>query len=367
MRDTRLAVSLQQAGPIPLEVEFTCEPGTVLAIFGPSGSGKTTVLRSIAGLYRPEHATIRSGGECWVDTGAGVFIPSQRRGVGMVFQEYALFPHLTAAGNVATALGHVPRDERRARAEALLARVHLSGQSTRRPHELSGGERQRVAVARALARDPSVLLLDEPFAALDRRVRRVLQDEIDALRRTLDLPLVLVTHDLDDVARLATHVLLLEHGRAVACDAVVALMSRPDLGWLRDAAALGAVFEAVVTRTDHPSGLAEVAYEGGSLLVSARGLTAGATVRLRIPAREVILATRAPDGLSLHNVLRGTVAAIHHPPDQDQVTVQVVVGAVRLLADVTPDAVERLHLEVGASVHALIKAVSVDVLGQHHD
>ena len=143
-------------------------PGDVLAIFGPSGSGKTTILRTIAGLYRPAHASVRSGAETWTDTATGTFAPPHRRAVGFVFQEYALFPHLTAAGNVMTALGHRPRAERRARAEALLTLVHLSGQMTRRPHELSGGERQRVALARALAREPAVLLLDEPFAAVDR-------------------------------------------------------------------------------------------------------------------------------------------------------------------------------------------------------
>ena len=210
MADRRLSVSLRQPAPIPLDVEFTCDPGDVLAIFGPSGSGKTTILRSIAGLYRPEHASVRSGAETWSDTAAGTFAPPHRRAVGFVFQEYALFPHLTARGNVMTALGHRPRGERRARAEQLLAWCTCPGSHDRRPHELSGGERQRVALARALAREPAVLLLDEPFAAVDRTVRRRLQDEIDELRRTLDIPLVLVTHDFDDVVRLATHLLILD-------------------------------------------------------------------------------------------------------------------------------------------------------------
>ena len=221
----------------------------MLAIFGPSGSGKTTILRTIAGLYRPAHATVRSGNETWTDTATGIFAPPHRRAVGFVFQDYALFPHLTAAGNVITALGHRPRAERRSRAEALLHLVHLSGKIDRRPHELSGGERQRVALARALAREPAVLLLDEPFAAVDRKVRRRLQEEIDSLRRTLDMPLILVTHDFDDVVRLATHVLILEQGKSVASGAVATLMSRPDLSWLREAVGLGSVFDAVVGRT----------------------------------------------------------------------------------------------------------------------
>ena len=176
-----------------------------------------------------------------------------------------------------TALGHRPRSEREARAAALLTQVHLSGQVTRRPHELSGGERQRVALARALARDPAVLLLDEPFAAVDRAVRRRLQDEIDELRRTLQMPLVLVTHDFEDVVRLATDVLVLERGRSVAKGSVTDLMSRPDLPWLGDAFGLGTVFDATVTRVLSDRGLAELRFDDGTLLAAERRATEGAS------------------------------------------------------------------------------------------
>jgi molybdate transport system ATP-binding protein len=359
--ERRLSVGLDQSGPIPLDVEFDCGAGDVLAIFGPSGSGKTTILRSIAGLYRPERASIHSNGATWTDTANGTFVPPHRRAVGFVFQEYALFPHLTAEGNVATALGHLPRTERGARANQLLRSVKLAEQAGRRPQELSGGERQRVALARALAREPAVLLLDEPFAAVDRQVRRSLQDEVNALRRTLDLPMILVTHDFDDVVRLATHVLLLERGRGVASGPVTTLMSRPDLSWLRQAVGLGAVFEAAVSgSTDH--GLMALAFDGGTLLAADRHLRPGATVRVRIAAREVILATRPPEGLSLHNVLSGQVSALHSDPGLDHVVVQIAVGRVLLLAEVTEDAVERLNLAVGAPVHALVKSVSIDVV-----
>jgi molybdate transport system ATP-binding protein len=358
----RLAVSLRQDGPIPLDVEFSCDPGDVLAIFGPSGSGKTTILRAIAGLAQPAHARVQSGADAWTDTDGEVFLPPHRRALGFVFQEYALFPHLTALGNVMTALGHLPRAQRRARAADLLEAVHLGGHVSKRPRELSGGERQRVALARALAREPAVLLLDEPFAAVDRAVRRRLQSEIDSLRRTLNVPLILVTHDFEDVVRLATHVLMLERGRAVASGALSTLMSRPDLSWLHDAVGLGSVFDAAVSRVDVDRGLVTLTFDGGTLLAPARHLTATTVVRVRIPAREVILATSAPTGLSLHNVLSGTVSAMHDDASGDAVIVQVTVGRVLLLAEVTRDAIGKLDIQVGHVLHVLIKSVSIDVL-----
>ena len=362
MPEYRLAVTLRQQSPIPLDVDFTCDPSAVLAIFGPSGSGKTTILRSIAGLARPTHTRVQSGGETWTDTDAGVFRPPHRRAVGFVFQEYALFPHLTALGNVMTALGHRPRAERRGRATELLDLVHLAGHASKRPQELSGGERQRVAVARALAREPAVLLLDEPFAAVDRSVRRRLQNEIDSLRRTLQVPMILVTHDFEDVVRIATHVLMLEQGRAIAYGPLSTLTSRPDLAWLREALGLGSVFDATVSQVDVDRGLVDLTFDGGTLVAPARHLTAGSAVRVRIPAREIILATNAPAGLSLHNVLSGTVSALHADPAFDAVIVQLKVGRLLLLAEVTRDAVAKLDIKVGDRLHALIKSVSIEVL-----
>lgn len=363
MASQALAVEFRQLEPIPLDVSFCCEPGDVLAIFGPSGSGKTTILRSIAGLYEPTEARVRVGSETWTNTADKVSSPVHRRAVGVVFQDYALFPHLTAEGNVLSALGHLPKPKRKARAMALLDQVHLSSQADRKPGALSGGERQRVAVARALARDPAVLLLDEPFAAVDRAVRRRLQDEIDEIRRTLDIPVVLVTHDFDDVVRLATHLLLLDRGRVVESGPLDAVTSKPDSPWLRVAAGLGSVCDAQVTRIHPERGLAELTCEGAVLWCPNHSLKTGVRVRVRIPAREVIIATEVPRGLSVHNALPGTVTALHLDPSRDHVTVQVVVGGMKLLAEITPDAVSRLDLAIGTSVHALIKSVSVEVYG----
>ncbi len=363
MRDGTLTATLRQAGPIALDVTLTCAPGEVLAIFGPSGSGKTTILRSLAGLYTPREGQVRVGSETWLDTSAGVARPAHQRAVGFVFQDSALFPHQTALGNVITALGHHPRHARRPRAAALLAQVHMAEYQDRRPADLSGGERQRVAIARALAREPAVLLLDEPFASVDRAVRRRLQDEIDRLRGDLNIPLVLVTHDFDDVARLATHLLMLDAGRVVASGSLQDVTSRPDLDWMRDAVGLGSLVEATVARVDAARGLVELAFEGGTLVAPQRYLPIGTVVRVRIPAREVILATDVPTGLSLHNVLEGRVLAIHRDPESDHAVVQLAIGALRLLAEVTHDAVTRLAITEGRHLHALIKSVSLDVRG----
>jgi molybdate transport system ATP-binding protein len=229
-----LDVWLRQDAPIRLEARLSCAPGELLALVGPSGAGKTTILRAIAGLIAPREGRVACGGEVWLDTSGGVFIRPYRRRVGLVFQSYALFPHMNALGNVAAALGHLPAAKRRERAAELLASVHLHGLEERRPAELSGGQQQRVALARALARDPAVMLLDEPFSAVDRRTRRALHEEIAELRGNLRIPMVLVTHDLGEVAALADRVCVLDAGQTLICGAPDEVLSGPMSARIRE-------------------------------------------------------------------------------------------------------------------------------------
>ncbi|MBF8223132.1 ABC transporter ATP-binding protein [Halomonas sp. 328] len=222
-----LRVRLDQRAPIPLAVELHCAPGELLALVGPSGSGKTTLLRALAGLYRPAGGRIQCAGETWFDSDAGICLSPQRRRIGLVFQDYALFPHLSALHNVMLAMGHRPADEREARAREWLSRVRLAGLEGRYPAQLSGGQRQRVAVARALAREPRALLLDEPFSAVDQVTRRRLQRELALLRESIEIPILLVTHDLDEAAALADRLCVLHNGRSLQAASPERLFRRP--------------------------------------------------------------------------------------------------------------------------------------------
>jgi molybdate transport system ATP-binding protein len=219
-----LDVRLQQAGPIPLAVELRCEPGELLALTGPSGSGKTSVLRAIAGLLDIADGHIRLDREVWFDAAAGTSVPAEQRRVGMVFQSYALFPHLSALDNVRLAL---PRGANAEVALQLLRDMHLEGLAARRPHQLSGGQRQRVALARALARQPKLLLLDEAFSAVDQPTRHALYDELIKLRERIALPIVMVTHDLREARLLADRMCILDGGATLQEGAPERLMSRP--------------------------------------------------------------------------------------------------------------------------------------------
>ncbi len=222
-----LKARLHNTAPIALDADLDCAPGELLALVGPSGSGKSTILRGIAGLFHPAKGYVRINGEVWLAPEQGIDLKTRARHVGLVFQNYALFPHLSALANVMEALSDRARAGREQRARALLARVHLAGLEDRKPAMLSGGEQQRVAVARALAREPKVLLLDEPFSAVDRYTREALYAELAELRRELDMPVVLVTHDLEEAVMLADRMTILQRGRTLQSGPPLEVISRP--------------------------------------------------------------------------------------------------------------------------------------------
>ncbi len=307
-----LVVELTQEAPIPLAAAFACSPGEVLALVGPSGSGKSTILKSIAGTYRPAAGLIRVNGEAWFSSAEGIRIPPHRRPVGMVFQSYALFPHLTALGNTMAAMGHVPRKEREERARSLLDLVHLSGLESRRPAELSGGQQQRVAVARALAREPNVLLLDEPFSAVDKSTRQRLYREIAELRRVFEMPVVLVTHDLDEAVMLADRMAVLHRGRMLQTGTPEEVTTRPLSPEVARLVDLRNVFAGTVAGRDEAAGGVIVEWAGLQLETSATcEAQIGRAVSWVIPDGFVVLHRRDRPSRGEHeNPVSGTVETV---------------------------------------------------------
>ena len=302
-----LTVRLAQSAPIPLDATLAAAPGELLAMVGPSGAGKSTILRAIAGLIRTAHGRIECANTVWFDAAVGVFRPPQRRRVGYVFQNYALFPHLSALDNVALAVGEAATAK--SRAGELLALVHLDGLEHRRPAELSGGQQQRIAVARALARDPAVLLLDEPFSAVDQVTRRKLHRELAQLRRQLNLPIVLVTHDLDEASGLADRMCILHHGRTLQSGRPLDVMSRPDSAEVARLVDLPNVFDGEVIAHDAAATRTLLRWRGRTLEAAhAPAFAIGSRVAWVVPSAGIVLHRRdRPSRGERENPVAGTV------------------------------------------------------------
>jgi molybdate transport system ATP-binding protein len=364
-----LTARLRQKDPIELDATLSCAPGELVALVGPSGSGKTTILRCIAGLERPTYGNVAVNSERWQDSERGVFLPPQARRVGLVFQDYALFPHLSVLDNVATPLRHLAPIERHRRARELLERVHLAGLEERRPAQLSGGQRQRVAVARALARDPRVLLLDEPFSAVDQVTRRKLQRELVLLRRSIRIPTVLVTHDLDEAATLADRVCVLHRGCTLQDAAPRELMLRPAsplVARLMDHSNLfgGRVQER---RAD---GSALLAWDEHVLeITSAPTFAPGTAVTWMIPPSHVVLHRRGrPSRGERENPVTGVVAELAVLGETSNVTLAIDGREDRVLNfSISTHAAERNGLTVGAPVTVSLLASGIHLMPREQE
>ncbi len=359
-----LAVRLEQAQPIPLAAELAVAAGELLALVGPSGSGKTTVLRCIAGLNRPRGGHIRCGEATWFDSDSGTDLAPQARSVGLVFQNYALFPHLSALENVATAMSHLPREVRAARGRALLERVHLAGLEERRPAELSGGQQQRVAVARALAREPQVLLLDEPFSAVDQVTRRKLQRELAELRRGLAIPMILVTHDLEEAAMLADRLALLHHGRTLQTGTPDEVLTRPKDAVVAGLVAARNIFAGRILGHDAERGFTFIDWNGRRLEAApAPHFAAGALVAWTIPPSEVILHRRVqPSRGIVENPLAGTIIDQVRLGSLTSVSIRVPGVEQALILDVPNHVAWRNGLEPGIEIGVSLLAKAIHIM-----
>jgi len=349
-----------QTGVLAIDVDFTMPGMGVTALFGASGSGKTTILRAIAGLGKLE-GSLRVGGTLWQDSASGLFMAPHERPIGYVFQEASLFPHLNVADNIKfgekrslwsgrtpPVFGHIVE---------LMKISHLLA---RAPHTLSGGERQRVAVARALMRGPELLLMDEPVSALDRGGRDEVLACLEALHREARIPILYVSHDSAEVARLADHLVIIKAGRKEAEGPTGTLFSQLDFTPPDGRSEAGVMLEATVQ--SHDKGMSLTQLEAGDQTLTTPLIDAaiGSRVSVRVKARDVALALKKPEAISIRNILKGKIADIHDAEDVCHVDVLVDIGGRQIRSQVTHDACRDLSLEVGTPVFALVKSMSFD-------
>jgi molybdate transport system ATP-binding protein len=348
--------ALQRQGDFCLNVDVTVPATGVTAVFGHSGSGKTTFLRCVAGLEKPDDGYLNVKGEVW--QGPSRFLPTHRRPLGYVFQEASLFPHLTAKGNLDYAIKRASDVFDVELYDRVLEVMGIDSLLERHPHQLSGGERQRVAIARALLIQPRLLLMDEPLASLDMARKQEILPYLERLHETFDVPVLYVSHSVDEVARLADRTLVFDQGEVVAQGRLADVFSRIDLplGFGEDA---GVVLQGKVVERDSQWHLARVAFEGGELWVRDGGDALGRSVRVRVLARDVSLALACHEDSSILNRLPVTVSEIAADKDEAMAMVRLQSGKEYLIARITQRSRQRLGVEPGRQLWAQIKSVAI--------
>ena len=342
-----------------LDVAFEAPPTGVTALFGPSGCGKSTVLAAIAGLLRPQAGRVLMHGQPLLDTAAGVHVAPEERRCGVVFQDARLFPHRSVEGNLRYGMQRAPEGAAGPGFDEVVALLGLERLLGRRPLALSGGEKQRVALGRALLARPRMLLMDEPLAALDMARRAEVLPFLNRLCAVARLPVVYVTHALEEVDALASHLVLLQAGRVLAQGEVEALSLRTDLP-LAARWDAGALLRCTVLAHDSQRGLTRLGFDGGTLELPLRDHPTGALVPVRVRARDVAVARQAPVQASVHNVLPCRLAAIEAASDPNERLLRLQLGATQLLSRVLRDTVERLALAPGDALYALVKGIALD-------
>jgi molybdate transport system ATP-binding protein len=340
-----------------IDAAFTAPGDGVTALFGPSGCGKSTILSAVAGLLRPDQGRVTLDDAVLLDTAQRVCLAPERRRCGVVFQEARLFPHLSVETNLRYGQRRAPPDATGPGFDEVVALLGIAPLLSRRPGRLSGGERQRVALGRALLARPRLLLMDEPLAALDAARRAEVLPFLARLRDVARIPILYVTHALDEVDALADQMVLLEAGRVLAEGSVEALTARTDLPLAarRDAGVLIACTVRAMS-----DGLATLDFDGGMLVTTSRPGPSGTRLRVRLRARDVAVAVEEPRGISTQNILPVTIAGIDEGSEPGEAFLRLAAGPTALLSRVTRDSVARLSLRPGLPVWALVKAVTFD-------
>jgi molybdate transport system ATP-binding protein len=333
----------------------------VTAIFGPSGCGKSTLLRTIAGFETPRAGRIYCGTDAWFDATKGIDVAPYRRAVGFMFQDTRLFAHLDVAGNLAFAEKRRRPTHRHIERSDVIAALDIEPLLSRRVDALSGGERQRVALARTLLTGPRVLLLDEPLTALDRERKAEILPYLENLPHRFGIPTLYVSHDVDEIARLADRALVLAGGRTQLHDSIAAAVERLDLQTYAGRFDAGVLVEGYIASHDTRLRATIVDLNGDTLMIPLVGhLPPGDPIRLRIRARDVAIAIRRPEGLSIRNVFAGQLSSLSADPETGFVEAVVDARGGRIRARLTRAAVEDLALVRGMPVFALVKSVTFE-------
>ncbi|HSC18836.1 MAG TPA: molybdenum ABC transporter ATP-binding protein [Rhizomicrobium sp.] len=345
-----------------LEVAFQAQNTGITALFGPSGAGKTTVIDALAGLIRPERGRIAVNGRVLFDSHTGTWIPAHARRAGYVFQDGRLFPHLSVEANLRFGWRRAAVALPEADVSRIVAMLGLESLLARKPAQLSGGERARVAIGRALLASPEFLLLDEPLAALDAARKQEIFPYLERLRDEQRLPIVYVSHSLDEVARLADTIVLLGAGRVLASGPLFDLLTDLRFGELSGGSPYGTVLEARVARHLVEHGLSLLAFAGGELAVATLSRAEGSRVRMHIRAEDIILARERPRAISANNILPATIVALRDSTPQ-HVDVRLGCGQTHFVARITRASCKRLELCEGQNVFAIVKSVTITPAG----
>ncbi len=349
----------KRLGAVHVAAELACPSQGVVALFGRSGAGKTSLVNMLAGLLRPDSGRIALRDAVLFDSASGIDLPPERRRIGYVFQEGRLFPHMRVRENLLYGWRRAPADERRIRLAEVVDLLGLETLLERRPGALSGGEKQRVALGRALLANPRLLLMDEPLASLDQARKQEVLPFVERLRDDLDLPIVYVSHAMEEIVRLADTLVLVSDGRVVASGSVEEMTSRLDLRPLTGRYEAGTVIAATVAGHDPRDDLSDLAFAGGLLTVPRLDLPVGTHLRLRIRARDVALSLERPRGLSIQNVFPATVVDIGEE-EGAQLDVRLDVEGAALWARITGRAKRQLALAPGTRIYALVKSAALD-------
>ena len=346
-----------------IDAQFEAPLG-VTALFGRSGAGKTTIVNAVSGLFRPDTALIRVNGHTLVDTANRIDVPTHKRRIGYVFQDARLFPHLTVLQNLRFGGWFNPgakatqQELGTGKLEHIVDLLGIEHLLARRPGMLSGGEKQRVAIGRALLSHPRILLMDEPLASLDEARKAEILPYIERMRDELDIPILYVSHAVPEIARLATTIVALSEGRVMRCGAAEEILADPDAFPLMGRQEAGSILTVTVVAHDLADGLTELAFTGGSIIASLVDAAPGAELRIRIRARDIILALRQPEETSALNILPVTVKAIG-ARDGPIVDVAVYCGEANFLARITRRSLDKLGIHEGMSCFAVLKSVAV--------